>query len=145
MAAQGVCLNHIARESADVKRLAQFYKEVLGFEEIESPKFGGFEVIWLRLPPSFSLHLIERNPKTKLPESPYSAASAIAEPKNLPRGHHVSFSVCNFESFVHFLKEKGIETFEKTQPDGKTKQIFFFDPDGNGLEVGSLETPAVTP
>ncbi|GAB2217627.1 hypothetical protein Droror1_Dr00000829 [Drosera rotundifolia] len=136
-AAQGVSLNHIARESADVKRLAEFYKEILGFEEIESPEFGDFEVIWLRLPPSFSLHIIERNPNTKLPEGPYSsAASAVADPRNLPRGHHVSFSVSNFDDFVRFLKEKGIQTFEKTQPDGKTKQIFFFDPDGNGLEEG---------
>ncbi|XP_019108068.1 glyoxylase I 4 isoform X3 [Beta vulgaris subsp. vulgaris] len=106
-AAQGVCLNHIARESADVKRLATFYQQILGFEQIESPKFGEFE-----------------------------------DPTNLPRGHHISFSVSNFDEFVLFLKDKGIETFEKTQPDGKTKQVFFFDPDGNGLEVGSWGTPS---
>lgn len=28
------------------------------------------------------------------------------------------------------MQDKGIEVFEKTQPDGKTKQAFFFDPDG---------------
>ncbi|XP_021717037.1 uncharacterized protein LOC110684905 [Chenopodium quinoa] len=138
--AKGVCLNHIARESADIKRLATFYHQVLGFEQIESPKYGEFEVIWMKLPPSFSLHLIQRNPSTKLPEGPYSADSAVKDPKNLPRGHHVSFSVSNFDEFVHSLKEKGIETFEKTQPDGKTKQVFFFDPDGNGLEVGNFGT-----
>lgn len=27
-AAQGVCIHHIARETADVKRLAKFYQEV---------------------------------------------------------------------------------------------------------------------
>lgn len=27
-AAQGACLNHVSRESSDVKRLAKFYKEV---------------------------------------------------------------------------------------------------------------------
>ncbi|XP_019108067.1 uncharacterized protein LOC104907007 isoform X2 [Beta vulgaris subsp. vulgaris] len=103
-AAQGVCLNHIARESADVKRLATFYQQILGFEQIESPKFGEFEVIWLRLPPSFSLHLIQRNPSSQLPESPYSAASPVQDPTNLPRGHHISFSVSNFDEFVLFLK-----------------------------------------
>ncbi|GAB4843367.1 hypothetical protein Ancab_013333 [Ancistrocladus abbreviatus] len=139
--AQGVCLNHIARESTDIKRLAKFYQEILGFDEIDSPKFGEFEVIWLRLPPYFSLHLIQRNPQAKLPEGPYSASSPVADPKDLPRGHHICFSVSNFDSFVQFLKGKGIETFEKTQPDGKTKQIFFFDPDGNGLEVSSQQAP----
>ncbi|URE39428.1 cysteine synthase [Musa troglodytarum] len=124
-AAEGARLHHIARESPDVKRLAAFYQEVLGFERIEAPKFGEFEVIWLRLPPSFSLHLIEKDPRSKLPERP----SAVADPSALPRGHHICFAVSNYEAFVQTLKEKGIKTFEKTQPDGKTKQVFFFDPD----------------
>ncbi|KAK9287795.1 hypothetical protein L1049_016235 [Liquidambar formosana] len=138
-AAKGACLNHVARETTDLKRLAKFYQEILGFEEIESPKFGSFEVIWLRLGPSFALHLIQRNPENRLPEGPWSATSAVADPKNLPRGHHIAFSVSNFDSFVQTLKEKGIETFEATQPNGKTRQVFFFDPDGNGLEVACWE------
>jgi len=34
---------------------------------------------------------------------------------------------------LYYVQEKGIETFEKTQPDGKIKQVFFFDPDGESL------------
>ncbi|PKA65800.1 hypothetical protein AXF42_Ash017325 [Apostasia shenzhenica] len=131
-AAAGIRLNHIARESPDVKRLASFYQEVLGFEKIETPNFGYIEVIWLRLPPDFSLHLIERDPKSKLPEGPHAVTleAAVADPRALPRGHHIAFSVANYDYFVQSLKEKGIETFEKTQPNGKTRQVFFFDPDG---------------
>ncbi|XP_068651114.1 uncharacterized protein [Aristolochia californica] len=136
-AAEGVRLHHIARETTDVKRLAKFYQEIFGFERIESPNFGGGEVIWLVLPPYFSLHLIERNPESKLPEGPWSSTDAVADPKNLPTGHHLSFAVSNYDSVVQNLKERGIEVFEKIQPDGKTKQAFFFDLDGNGLEVGS--------
>ncbi|KAK1264018.1 hypothetical protein QJS04_geneDACA009502 [Acorus gramineus] len=142
--AGGVSLNHIARETADVDRLAGFYQEILGFERIETPKFGEVEVVWLRIPSStFSLHLIERNPDSRLPEGPWTKAgpSVVADPRALPRGHHLSFAVPDFGSFVRTLKEKGIEYFEKTQPDGKTKQVFFFDPDGNGLEVGSWGAP----
>ncbi|KAK3042158.1 hypothetical protein RJ639_001278 [Escallonia herrerae] len=135
-AAKGAFLNHVSRESSDIRRLADFYKEIFGFEEVENPKFE-FGVIWLKLGSSLFLHLIERDPKTKLPEGPWSATSAVADPKNLPRGHHVCFSVSNFDSFVQTLKEKRIETHERTQPNGKTKQVFFFDPDGNGLEVAS--------
>ncbi|PSS01434.1 Glyoxalase-like domain protein [Actinidia chinensis var. chinensis] len=137
-AAKGACFNHVSRESTDTKRLAQFYQEILGFEEIESPKLE-FNVIWLKLASSFFLHLIERDPKTKLPEGPWSASSAVADPKSLPKGHHICFSVSNFDSFVQTLKEKGIETHQTTQPNGKTKQVFFFDPDGNGLEVAGWE------
>ncbi|XP_008796770.1 uncharacterized protein YwkD [Phoenix dactylifera] len=145
-AAEGVQLSHIARETSDLKRLADFYQEVLGFERIEAPKFVEFEVIWLRIPfnSSFALHLIERNPQSKLPVSPYGSSSSsppspVADPRALSRGHHLAFSVSNFDSLVRTLKEKGIETFEATQPDGKTRQVFFFDPDGNGLEVQSRE------
>jgi hypothetical protein len=46
--------------------------QVLGFKELELPeKFGPFQVVWLELPPSYALHLIERDPKSRLPESPF--------------------------------------------------------------------------
>ncbi|KAB2043541.1 hypothetical protein ES319_D01G024300v1 [Gossypium barbadense] len=102
--AKAACLNHISRESSDIRRLANFYKEIFGFEEIESPDFGEFKVIWLNLPGSFPMHLIERNPLTKLPEGPYSSTAAVADPSNLPRGHHICFTVSNFDSFVQSLK-----------------------------------------
>ncbi|XP_061354566.1 glyoxylase I 4 [Gastrolobium bilobum] len=140
MAAEGVSLNHISRESSDIKRLAKFYQEIFGFEEVESPDFGEFKVVWLRLPSScVYMHLIERNPTNNLPEGPWSATSPVADPSHLPRGHHLCFSVSNFQSFLHTLKDKGIQTFERSLPNGKIKQVFFFDPDGNGLEVASKE------
>ncbi|KAF5752267.1 lactoylglutathione lyase [Tripterygium wilfordii] len=139
--ARGTSLNHISRESSDIRRLANFYKEIFGFEEIESPDFGEFKVIWLNLPHAFAFHLIERNPNYKLPEGPYSATSPISDPSHIPRGHHICFSVSNFDSFVQSLKEKGIETFQRSLPNGKVRQVFFFDPDGNGLEVASKEDP----
>ncbi|XP_042516118.1 uncharacterized protein YwkD-like [Macadamia integrifolia] len=140
-AAEGACLHHIARETLDVKRLAKFYQEILGFEVIKSPNLGQYEVIWLSLPPVFSMHIIQRNPETKLPQGPWSSSAAVADPKKLPRGHHISFAVSNYDSFVQTLKEKGIEVHEQTQPNGKTKQVFFFDPDGNGLEVANWLPP----
>lgn len=77
--------------------------QILGFEKVETPDFG-FGVIWLKLSPSFYLHIIERDPTTNLPEGPWSAVSAVKEPSNLPRGHHIAFSVANFDSFVNALK-----------------------------------------
>ncbi|KAG0472241.1 hypothetical protein HPP92_016787 [Vanilla planifolia] len=141
MAATDVRLNHISRESPNIARLAAFYEEVLGFERIEAPNFGDIEVIWLRISPELSLHLIQRDPQSKLPEGPYGAppGSFVTDPKLLPRGHHICFSVSNFDDFVQSLKDKGIETFLTRQPEGKTKQLFFFDVDGNGLEVVNRE------
>ncbi|GAV81843.1 Glyoxalase_2 domain-containing protein [Cephalotus follicularis] len=133
--AKGACLNHITRESSDIRRLANFYKEIFGFEEIESPNFVEFKTIWLNLPQTLALHLVERNPITKLPEGPYSATSPTIDPSNLPRGHHICFSVSNFDSFLESLKAKGIETFQRSLPNGKVKQVFFFDPDGKFFKL----------
>ncbi|XP_031500161.1 glyoxylase I 4 [Nymphaea colorata] len=137
--AAGVQFNHIARDSDDINRLAQFYQEILGFERVDSPKFSGFEVVWLRLKPSFFLHIIERKPGTKLPVS--SSDDVCRDPSILSRSHHLAFSVSNFDSFVEGLKEKGIRFSEMVSPNGRTRQVFFFDPDGNGVEVttGAME------
>jgi catechol 2,3-dioxygenase-like lactoylglutathione lyase family enzyme len=122
--------NHIARETSDVVRLAGFYEAVLGFERVLSPTYSGFQVAWLRLPksPGVTLHLIERDPAAS-PEA-VAPGAAGAPPSQLPRRHHLAFSVADYDGFVTGLKARGTELFEKTQPDGRTRQVFFFDPDG---------------
>ncbi|KAE8792959.1 Lactoylglutathione lyase / glyoxalase I family protein [Hordeum vulgare] len=119
-------LNHIARETGDVRRLAAFYEEVLGFERVPSHAYSGFQVAWLRLPasPDVALHIIERDPAVASP-----GAEGVP-PSQLPRRHHLAFSVADFDGFLTGLRTRGTELFEKTQPDGRTRQVFFFDPDG---------------
>ncbi|MQM09916.1 hypothetical protein Taro_042801 [Colocasia esculenta] len=105
-----------------------FFAKVLGFQRVETPVFQGMEVIWLQLPGSpLTLHLIERDPQAVLPEGPHGkpGEAGLADPRALPRGHHICFAVSNYDEF-----DRGVPTLEKTQPDGKTKQVFFFDPDG---------------
>ena len=102
----GMYLDHVARETTDVQRFAQFYEEVLGFQRIETPNFGEFEVVWLRtVPPSFSLHIIQKNPNSNLPERPHSAGLDVKkDPELLPRGHHISLGVPDYDVFVKSLK-----------------------------------------
>ncbi|KAI3752620.1 hypothetical protein L2E82_24655 [Cichorium intybus] len=82
---------------------------IFRFERMESPKFD-CKMIWLQQSPSFCLHLIERDSNTKLPEGPWSANGAVVDPKNLPRGHHLCFSVSDFDSFVKTLKRWWLKT-----------------------------------
>ena len=82
------------------------FVQIFGFEEIESPNFLEFKVIWLNLPSAFQLHLIERNPSNNLPEGPWSATSPVVDPSHLPRGHHICFTVSNLDSFLQSLKVK---------------------------------------
>ncbi len=112
--------------------------QILGFERIDNPKYK-HEVLWLRLGPSLNLHLIERDPKTTPAEGPWSANATSNGPKDLHRGHHLCFSVSNFDSFVRTLKEKGIEMHERPRAHKMTNPVYFVDPDGNGLEAVSAD------
>ncbi|XP_061994973.1 glyoxylase I 4-like isoform X1 [Rosa rugosa] len=141
-----VTLDHIARQSNDIRRLADFYIETFGFEEVESPKIGPLKVIWLSLPSGFTIHLIESNPS--YPPNQRNDTSPGADPARIPRGHHMCFCVSNFETFVQTLKEKGIQIAHRPvqfNPKGSKKidQVFFFDPDGNALEVSDSTSTAL--
>ncbi|KAJ7514087.1 hypothetical protein O6H91_23G027000 [Diphasiastrum complanatum] len=140
----GVHLHHVARETDDVQRLTTFYQQIFGFQKLETPAFGEFEVVWLTLPPSYSLHVIQRDRQSGLPESPFTVPPQASrrDPSSLWRGHHLSFRVLDYDSAIALLREKNIQIFEKTQQDGKIKQAFFFDPDGNGLEIGNWPVPS---
>ncbi|KAH6559144.1 hypothetical protein KP509_1Z025600 [Ceratopteris richardii] len=101
------------------------------------------EVVWLSLPPSFSLHIIQRSGEAHLPESPWNAApNSRKDPSKLPAGHHLSFCVADYDACISILRERQIPFFEKTQQNGKIRQAFFFDPDGNGLEIGNWPIPS---
>ncbi|KAL3692034.1 hypothetical protein R1sor_005685 [Riccia sorocarpa] len=134
----GVLLHHVARETENVQETAQFYKDIFGFQPVETPKEFGDSVVWLELPPSHALHIIKRKPDSRLPESPFTCTDDVKRDESaLQTGHHLSFRVSDYDAAIQLLKEKSIPYFEKTQQEGKIKQAFFFDPDGNGLEIGN--------
>ncbi|KAL4570404.1 hypothetical protein LXL04_026056 [Taraxacum kok-saghyz] len=89
----------------------------LGLERIESAKVE-FQVVWLKQSPSFYLHLIERISNMKLSKGPWRADGAIADPKNLSRGHHLCFSVSNVDEFVKTLEERNEKHKDKVEHDG---------------------------
>jgi catechol 2,3-dioxygenase-like lactoylglutathione lyase family enzyme len=105
-AGEGVSLNHIAIESSDIKRLTKFYKEMFGFEEVETPNFGDnhFKIVWMSLPPSssssFLLHLLQRV-KNEEDEAPPSS-SVVKDPSHVRTGQHLCFSTSPI--FIPFSK-----------------------------------------
>ncbi|KAL6188791.1 hypothetical protein ACLB2K_040182 [Fragaria x ananassa] len=80
--AQGVIVDHIARQSKDIRRLADFYIETFGFEEVESPEVGPLMVIWLVKPSAFTMHLIEFNPS--YPPNESNDTAVVADPADNP-------------------------------------------------------------
>ena len=120
--------NHLAISVKDVNRSADFYKKVLGLQEITNrSKIEG--VRWFSMNEGKELHLI----------------SAVKEPVTTNKAIHLALTTSGFDTFVKTLEAMKIAysdwpgTINKIniRADG-IKQVFFQDPDGYWLEVNSI-------
>ena len=129
-------LHHLSRGTPDIKRLTNFYIEVLGFKQIPRPKLL-FDGTWLELG-GIQMHIIERNFKTNTPGSPYcNNGKPRSPPIALKQSHHTAFLTNNIDNVIHKLDELGIDYYyqEPLTKDSNRTQVWFYDPDGNGIEI----------
>lgn len=120
--------NHLALSVADVDRSAEFYKDILGLEEITNrTKMEGIR--WFSLSEGKELHLI----------------SIIKEKVTINKAVHFALTTLDFDNFVKNLESKDIKYSDWPGTEGKIniradgiKQIFFQDPDGYWIEVNSV-------
>ncbi|KAJ3331856.1 hypothetical protein HDU93_009462 [Gonapodya sp. JEL0774] len=159
-------LNHFAFETTDVESFSQFYIDVLGFRPVYRTRLG-FKGSWLCLPTGFLkyqedasneelkspppgavlLHIFLRrlNSSIYLPQSPHNHANDKSfpsafpnEPRKIARGHHVALRTTEMDKVIEKLEERGIKYFSASVAGSSVRQVFFFDPDGNGLEIGEF-------
>jgi lactoylglutathione lyase len=120
--------NHLALSVKDVNKSADFYGNILKFQEITN-KAKSEGVRWFSLGEGKELHLI----------------STIKENVLLNKAIHLALTTPDFDSFVKMLKKMNVVysdwpgTLNKIniRADG-IKQIFFQDPDGYWIEVNSV-------
>mmetsp|Transcript_30399 Transcript_30399/g.72327 ORF Transcript_30399/g.72327 Transcript_30399/m.72327 type:complete len:153 (-) Transcript_30399:72-530(-) len=124
-------LNHISIPSRDINVSRDFYRDVLGCTELKCPEFG-FGVKWVLFPGGSpggngtALHIVEAEGQLPKPEAE----------KGIRRSYHFCFRVDNIDAQVEKLKRKGIDFTVEMVPGGSTvRQVLFFDPDGNGIEL----------
>lgn len=108
----------------DLKTSFNFYKNILGLEQIDNGGLGD-HIKWFQLDNNVQLHLVE--------------SDTVVE-KN--KGVHSAFNTENLSEFMDFLRTKNIP-FENgkgekdmvtNRPDG-IRQIYFQDPDSYWIEV----------
>ena len=127
-------VNHIARVSRDLDASLAFYRDVLGFRPIRRPDFG-FPGAWL-YNYGVQIHLIA-----------IGAPDAAADADISIRADHVAFHVGDIKRAESLLEEHGIPYKSNYVADSGVTQLFFHDPDGNHIELGTyppvrpLETP----
>ena len=120
--------NHLALSVKDENRSADFYGNILKFQEITNrTKMDGRR--WFSLGEGKELHLI----------------STLKENVSVNKAVHLALTTPNFDSFVKMLEKMNVVysdwpgTLNKIniRADG-IKQIFFQDPDGYWIEANSV-------
>jgi catechol 2,3-dioxygenase-like lactoylglutathione lyase family enzyme len=120
--------NHLALSVNNVNRSAEFYKDVLGLEEITNrTKMEGIR--WFALGEGKELHLI----------------SILKESVTINKAVHFAITTPDFDTFIKTLGTRNITYSDWPGTEGKIniradgiRQIFFQDPDGYWVEVNSV-------
>jgi len=119
-------LGHVLLKVADVERSKAFYRDLLGFEVVEQdPEHGG---VFMTL--GEHGHTLDLSPV----DDPATAQQLVANRLGV---HHFAFQVDNYEALkdAYFtLKDHGIEEIRAVDHLSQ-KSIYFYDPDGNRLEI----------
>lgn len=125
--------NHIAREVLCIEKSRKFYCDILGFQQVARPPFdcSGYWLYGYGL----SLHLVETT-------VPVMRKKLIATRIHhfsfcLPRVDHIAFISDNLDIIRDILdREKVFYKADSLESSG-ISQIFFFDPDGNVIEISN--------
>ncbi len=132
-----VCLpmksfNHIAREVLSLDKSYKFYVDILGFDVIPRPPFDS-EGYWLN-GYGLNLHLIS----TTVPKERMKLKSTRIHhfSSALPRVDHMAFITDDLTVIRETLDKEKVYYKADTPAEG-ISQIFFFDPDGNVIEVSN--------
>eukprot|EP01024_Parvocaulis_polyphysoides_P035679 TRINITY_DN31678_c0_g2_i1.p2 TRINITY_DN31678_c0_g2~~TRINITY_DN31678_c0_g2_i1.p2 ORF type:complete len:215 (-),score=23.92 TRINITY_DN31678_c0_g2_i1:225-869(-) len=130
-------MNHLARETRDVEKSFQFYRDVLGFEELPRPPFP-FGGKWIKCG-ELVLHLIEMDPTIPLKIQNWRQKfEVVPEPWYIRRSTHIALEVTDVELAEQKLQDLGIDYDKFVIPGNEDcKQLFFYDPDGHGVEIGN--------
>ncbi len=120
--------NHIALSVKDLDQSVQFYKDIIGLQEITNrSELEGIR--WFSFVEGIELHLV----------------SIVKEPVIINKAVHFALSTSNFDVYVKTLEASNIIYSDWTGAKNKIakradgiKQIYFQDPDGYWIEINSV-------
>jgi catechol 2,3-dioxygenase-like lactoylglutathione lyase family enzyme len=116
-------VNHVGRITKRVDESRQFYRDVLGFREVSRPNFD-FPGAWL-YNYGIMIHLI------------HNTAAGDPDGEIQTRHDHLALNTNDLEGAERLLQEHGIPYRKNVVADRNITQIFFRDPDGHHVEIGT--------
>ncbi len=117
-------VHHVTILVTDLERSRKFYGEVLGLREVEDMPDFGVPLIWYRVGKT-QVHLL---PKEYVSTNHYLDLSSLAW------NRHVAIGIEDYSQVRDRLRDAGVTFCEDPNAHLGLKQLFFQDPDGNGLE-----------
>ena len=116
-------VNHLAVVTRRLEASLRFYRDVLGFREVSRPNFK-FPGAWL-YNYGLMIHIIGRE-KSGAPAEEIQTREA-----------HIALHCDHLDEVEQLLREHGVPFRKNEVPERNIKQLFFQDPDGFHIEVGT--------
>ncbi len=126
-----LAVNHLARTTRRLDESRAFYRDLLGFKEINRPGFN-FRGAWL-YKHGLQSHLIVDD----------SAPEAKGEIST--RADHLALHVDDIAEVERLLEQQGVAFRKNYVAERDLTQLFFHDPDGHHIEVGTYPTMTEAP
>lgn len=128
-------LNHAAIEARDIDTVCAFYETILGFRRLPRPALG-FPGCWLEMP-GVMLHITEVDPTVpRRVENWKDLYEGDPEAWYIRRATHLAFEVEDFDEAEDRLRQHGMEYTRFVLPEVNMRQLFLYDPEGHGIEMG---------
>ena len=119
-----------------IEKSCHFYCDVLGFQVVPRPPFES-EGYWL-YGYGLSLHLVASRNHQERRQLLCTRIKHFSQA--LPRVDHVAFITRDIKA-IRATLDKANVFYKSDNPSDGIEQIFFFDPDGNVLEVSNCAPP----
>lgn len=119
-------INHIAINTLNYEKTIQFYRDILGFEELNTVIRSEFRATYLKIPGGGRMEIFDNLGKT-----------VCKKINDLDNGiKHIAFTVKDVKKHEDILVNKGVKILLNTTelPDFKARVILFYDPNGSVVE-----------
>jgi glyoxylase I family protein len=135
-----IALHHVNFCSTNVPALEEFYRSVLGLEAI--PSMGAGRILDDKGYPGAVAFLTDGATQVHLAEKDLGVTFRTGQAINPVERGHIAFRTDDIETFRRRLRERGIAFCDYGAWAMKGwEQIFFYDPDGNIVEVHQVHEP----
>jgi len=121
--------NHAALCAKNLKKTADFYRNVIQLQEIKHP-FNDTVHVWLKIGNGLALHIIQGDCSGTVHDI----------------GIHLCFAVPNLDTFIKHLDDMKLTYYNWTKQEKKiqlradgVKQIYLQDPDGIWVEINDAK------